>query len=64
MHDTQSQSDDREVPLYEVARAFIDESHTDLRLDPCCHYNAKGHEALATVLARWIRASADEQSDP
>ena len=52
------------VPLYEVAREMASESHEAVRLDPCCHYNARGHEALAPVLAGWIRASTEQQPGP
>jgi hypothetical protein len=34
-----------------VEDLLADESVFDLRLDPCCHYNAQGHKALALALS-------------
>jgi len=53
------------VPVHDVAKALIHESHEALRLDPCCHYNEDGHRALAQAMAPWIEAaSSQEQLHP
>jgi hypothetical protein len=37
------------IRLEEALRA---EDYLALRQDPCCHFNAAGHRAIAAVLAR------------
>lgn len=42
------------IPTYFLAQALTDQDHRELRLDPCCHFNAKGHHALAAVMERIV----------
>ena len=37
------------IDAIRLDEALIDRDYRELRLDPCCHFNAKGHEALADV---------------
>ena len=39
------------VPWIDVAAAWTHLDPRQLRLDPCCHLNAAGHQALAELLA-------------
>ena len=44
------------VPVLDVAGAMADQPVEAVRLDPCCHYNAAGQQALADLLAPEISA--------
>ena len=44
------------LPVVDVAQALSGQPVEDLRLDPCCHYNAAGQQAVADALAPEIRA--------
>jgi hypothetical protein len=45
----------RQVPLIELRPLLIGQDVEALRLDPCCHYNPKGHEVVGRVLAGVVR---------
>ncbi len=46
---------DQGVPQIDVGESFTGRhDHRALRLDPCCHYNAAGHAALAELFAEWV----------
>jgi hypothetical protein len=45
---------ERGVPTADVGAMLAGQDHEALRLDPCCHYNAAGNEAVAQVLLRWL----------
>jgi hypothetical protein len=47
-------SQTRGIPSYSLASELMDRDYVDLRLDPCCHYNPAGHEALVPVMERVI----------
>lgn len=40
----------RGAPSADVGDLLRDQDHLALRLDPCCHYNARGHEVVAGLL--------------
>ncbi|MBI5526844.1 MAG: hypothetical protein HY897_10970 [Deltaproteobacteria bacterium] len=40
------------VPVIRLEEAFAALDYREVRLDPCCHYNEAGHEALAEVFNR------------
>jgi hypothetical protein len=42
------------VPSYSLARELTDYDYRALRLDPCCHFNAAGHRALAAIMERIV----------
>jgi hypothetical protein len=43
------------VPSLDIGAAWAGKyDHEALRLDPCCHYNPAGHDALADTLAAWL----------
>lgn len=44
---------ERGVAVVEVGERLREEDHLALRLDPCCHYNVRGHEVLARMFADW-----------
>jgi hypothetical protein len=50
----------RHIPIYSLAQELADEDYTQLRMDPCCHFNARGHAALVPVMARIILEQLDE----
>jgi hypothetical protein len=35
---------------------MVDQDHLAIRLNPCCHYNPRGHAAVAAKLADWVLA--------
>lgn len=41
-----------------LAEALIDQDHLALRADPCCHYNAAGHERLAEIFGAMLPPAA------
>ncbi len=45
-----SWAEERGVPMVSLAKALEDEDYLDIRLDPSCHFNAKGHELLGRAL--------------
>ncbi len=48
---------ERSVPSLDIGAAWTGTyDHEALRLDPCCHYNPTGHDALADTLASWLPA--------
>ena len=53
-----------QVSLVDVAAELSGQDVEALRLDPCCHYNAEGQQALADMLAPMIAtAFAQEHAD-
>ena len=38
------------VARVELAELLVNEDYRAIRMDPCCHYNAVGHEVLARVM--------------
>jgi hypothetical protein len=42
------------IPTYFLAQELIDQDYREVRLDPCCHFNAKGHRGLAAVMERIV----------
>jgi hypothetical protein len=50
----------RHIPIYSLAQELADEDYTQLRMDPCCHFNARGHAALVPVMERIILEQLDE----
>ena len=53
------------VPTVDVGQAFKGSyDHEAIRLDPCCHYNDAGHEALARLFLDWIPQLMPEPSPP
>lgn len=49
---------------YDLAEALAGRDPEDVRLDPCCHYDAGGHEVLARTLSPWVRAHAPPAGSP
>lgn len=49
----------RGIPVYALQRELIDQDHLVLRMDPCCHYSAAGHRALASVMERMVLEQLD-----
>jgi hypothetical protein len=49
-------ADELGLPVVDVAQALSGQPVEELRLDPCCHYNAAGQQALADALAPEISA--------
>lgn len=47
------------VPAYPLQRQLVDRDYLELRLDPCCHYNASGHRALVPIMERFVLESLD-----
>ena len=47
------------IPAYPLQRELIDQDYLALRQDSCCHYNAAGHRALASVMERIIFEQLD-----
>lgn len=43
-----------DIPVYPLQNLLINHDHLALRLDPCCHYNAAGHQALAPMMSSII----------
>lgn len=44
----------RGIPAYVLAQELLEQDHLELRLDPCCHFNAEGHRRLASVMERIV----------
>ncbi len=53
-----------EVPMIDLAAELADRDVSALRLDPCCHWNADGHAAIAELLRPWVRSLADTGEPP
>ncbi len=50
---------ERHVPLIDVGQAWAGQlDYREVRLDPCCHYNPAGHQALAELIAPTVRELA------
>ncbi len=49
----------RGIPTYPLQRELIDQDYRELRLDPCCHFNAAGHRALVPIMERIILGQLD-----
>jgi hypothetical protein len=49
----------RGVPTYLLQQELVAQDFRAVRLDPCCHYNAAGHRALAAVMERLVLAQLD-----
>ena len=43
---------ERGIPYFRLEEELAGQDHLRLRLDPCCHYSAEGHAALADVFLR------------
>lgn len=54
----------RGIAAYSLADELIDEDYLELRLDPCCHYNAAGHRALVPVMERIVLEQVGGAVDP
>jgi hypothetical protein len=52
-----------DVPAYPLQRGLIDEDYLKLRMDPCCHYNAAGHRALAPLMTRIVLEQLGTRAD-
>jgi hypothetical protein len=50
------------VPYYALARELAGHDFTELRLDPCCHFNEAGHQALVPILERIVRENIDDRA--
>lgn len=50
----------RGAPWVELRPLLVGLDVEQIRLDPCCHYNAAGHEALAPILAELVRGEVSE----
>ncbi|MFN8643464.1 MAG: hypothetical protein U0802_18045 [Candidatus Binatia bacterium] len=48
-----------DVAAYRLQHELVDYDYLALRLDPCCHFNAAGHRALAPVMERIVREQLD-----
>lgn len=48
------------IPVYRLAHELEDEDYALIRLDACCHYNARGHKALAEKFERIALHELDE----
>lgn len=42
------------IPTYALENELKGEDYLQLRLDPCCHFNARGHRALVPVMTRIV----------
>lgn len=51
---------DHGLTLLDVAAALRDDSHLELRADPCCHYNVAGNRRLADLFGAAIEELVDE----
>jgi|GEM_PF-3289211 len=49
-------ADELGIATLSLAEALVGESVEALRLDPCCHYNAAGADAVARVIADRVRS--------
>jgi hypothetical protein len=47
------------IPAYPLQRELIDQDYLQLRLDPCCHFNAAGHRALVPIMERIVLGQLD-----
>jgi len=47
------------VRAFPLQRELVDRDYLDLRLDPCCHYNAAGHRALVPIMERAVSEELD-----
>ncbi|HMV65277.1 MAG TPA: hypothetical protein PKA64_00405, partial [Myxococcota bacterium] len=47
---------ERGSAVADMGALLVGEDHEALRLDPCCHYNARGHDAVARALFAWLDA--------
>lgn len=45
---------DHGIATYRLEQELIGQDFLQLRLDPCCHYNAQGHRALAPVMEKIV----------
>ena len=43
-----------QIPLLDLRQLLLDLNVEDIRLDPCCHYNEKGHDIISKRLLDWI----------
>lgn len=53
---TRAWAEAQQVPVLDLAEAWIAEDPEDLRHDPCCHYAPAGHALLARTLRPWVDA--------
>ncbi len=54
----------RDITLIDLAQALRDEDVRALRADTCCHYNADGHEVIATRLGPLLEGTlSDSRGD-
>lgn len=59
---TATWAEEQGVPTLDLAEALVGEDVEALRNDPCCHYNAAGHQRVGEVLAAWVREALAEGS--
>jgi len=52
------------IPMYALQRELIDQDYLQLRMDPCCHYNADGHSALVPIMERIVLEQLDTPLPP
>jgi hypothetical protein len=52
------------VPRYFLRHELAGQDYQDLRMDPCCHFNAKGQEALAPIFERIVLDTLDGKEPP
>jgi hypothetical protein len=52
------------IPVYPLERELLDQDYLELRLDPCCHFNAAGHRALVPIMERIVLEQLDGAANP
>ncbi len=52
------------IPVYPLQRELVDQDYRELRLDPCCHFNAAGHRALVPVMEHLVLKQIDNHGSP
>ncbi len=48
-----------DIPVYLLEHELIDQDYLQVRLDPCCHFNAAGHRALVPIMERIVLEQLD-----
>jgi hypothetical protein len=46
----------RDIPAFLLQRELAGEDYQQVRLDPCCHYNARGHRLLVPIFEHIVSA--------
>lgn len=52
------------IPVYPLQNELAAEDYLQVRLDPCCHYNARGHQVLAGAFERIVLEQLDASKPP